>query len=174
VKKLIAILLLGILTYGQVGYVLIFKLMVTKIRQNERATLCNGTGNQPLTVLNYNSLTSVCFSEIEDNELSYNGERYDIVKQEKSENGSTVFYCIEDEPETALISHLNGDVVNNLDSQSHKNTPTPYRFIVDWYVLPTVKCDTYPITRVKTAPITVMRQLHAPVIGFQTPPPKPA
>ena len=171
-KKLIAILLLGILTYSQVGYVLMFKLMVTKIQQNVQAS--RGHNNQPLTMLNYNSLTSASFSEIENDELSYKGERYDIVRREKSENGSIIFYCIDDQPETALISHLDGDVVNNLDSQSHKNTPTPYRFIVDWYVLPTVKCDTYPITRVKTAPITVMRQLNAPVIGFQTPPPKPA
>jgi hypothetical protein len=172
VKKVIAILLLGVLTYSLIGFVLMFKIMVTRVRQDMQAQIEHDTGKQPLTVLNYNTLNRGDFSDMANGELSYKGERYDVVKQQKLNNGSIVFYCIHDAVETALISYLSDDVANTLDSQSHKNTLRFYRFMVDWYMLSSVKYYTAPLARAKTSLIAAMQRLDAPFIGLHAPPPK--
>jgi hypothetical protein len=60
----------------------------------------------------------------ENDEFSYNGSRYDVVRSEKQADGSISYLCLNDAREDALFSQLDQNIQNQLDANKMANSKT--------------------------------------------------
>jgi hypothetical protein len=70
------------------------------------------------------SVSSLSSSEIkwtDENEFSYKGNRYDVVRSEKKTDGSISYFCLNDSKEDELFSQLNENLSNQSDANKMTN-----------------------------------------------------
>ncbi len=115
-----SILFLLLLLFQSTGYFLFFKIQQHQIRHEIKHQMKAGVPETELVLLKIPLSTQENrneFQRIHSKEFRYQGKMFDVVRQE-NQDGTTWFYCICDEKETLLFSHLDEQVKNKM-----KNLP---------------------------------------------------
>ena len=158
VKKIVTILLLGLLVFNFVGYKLLFSFLEQKANNTIVAKIDNQDYNDAdlitLTVpLSMPYLQDSKDFEKKDGEITLNGKVYHYVKQKISQ-GNLVLMCLPDEQKTHLqgakddFFRLANELQNNTSSKkSGENSQVIKLTISDYEELQTTNVDLY------TAPV---------------------
>jgi hypothetical protein len=115
-KRLASILILAAFLFTICGYYPVFKVQQSRIRREIKNLI---KGNIPESELHLLSFTEKGAAQIkwakEGKEFHYQNHLYDIVKYKK-ENGSVVYFCINDTEEEQLFANLDNLVKNQMDT----------------------------------------------------------
>jgi len=115
VKRIASTLLLSIFLYNIVGYYFSFSVLDLQNRSLIEKLMQNESTLQTLRI-HKSEIKNIVFQD-DDQEMSYNGEMYDI--KDRSQDGDyIVFHCINDKNESELIANLDKHVQNNIDPRS--------------------------------------------------------
>lgn len=123
-KKTISIVLIVSFVFNTIGFYILF--FAVKYQNKERITelIHKGIINDYLILLKISKKTAsqnnASFQRIESNEVKYNGNMYDIVKEETYDS-LIYFYCISDEVEDEIIASLENYTPNNSFNNQLKN-----------------------------------------------------
>jgi hypothetical protein len=123
-KKTVSILLIVSFVFNTIGFYVLF--FAVKYQNKERITelIHKGIVDDHLILLKIpkkiTSQNNASFQRIESDELKYNGNMYDIVKEE-SHDGLIYFYCISDEVEDEIIASIESYTQNNSFNNQLKN-----------------------------------------------------
>jgi len=104
VKKVISILLLLIFWISAIGYFHVFRLMQSEIRHSIKSQLEQGVPEKDLVRIYFQGTDKPDWVR-EGKEFRHQGRMYDIVRS-ASEDGKTVFYCIDDRKESLLLAQM--------------------------------------------------------------------
>jgi hypothetical protein len=115
-KRILPIFFLVIFLFNSLGYFIVFRFNQLEVRNQMRAEILENTPNSRFIKVSVSSSHSPEIVWTDDNEFSYKGKRYDVVRSEKA-NGSVNYFCLNDSREDALFSQLN----ENLDNQADAN-----------------------------------------------------
>jgi hypothetical protein len=123
-KQIIAFFFLFVFLFNSVGYFFVFRFNQMEIKNDMRAAMLEKTPDSrfiPITVSSKNSLE---LSWSEDNEFSYKGSRYDIVRMEKRTDGSVTYLCLNDAREDELFRQMDENLSTQLDANKTCNGKT--------------------------------------------------
>ena len=104
-KKLFTCLLLILFLFNTLGYYFIFECYKRHVRKEIQARANKNT--VPLTILRIADIGfDREFQRIEKKEIRYKGSLYDVIREVQS-GRTTIFYCIHDKKEEALLAAMN-------------------------------------------------------------------
>jgi hypothetical protein len=116
-RVLLAIFLLLLMLFQTASHFFVFKIHQYYIRKEIKAQIKAGVPKEALILLKIDkSLEADEFQRVEEDEIRYHGEMYDIVRQE-NHGDTTWYYCIWDEKESELFAQLDEQV----DQQMNQN-----------------------------------------------------
>lgn len=101
------------------GYYIAFKVMQFKIESEVEQKIKSGINKSALTIFNINNDD---IEWIDDKELKYNGNYYDVVESRKTSDG-VILNCIRDKEEEILYATLDEHInLNVVDCKPIKNS----------------------------------------------------
>ena len=118
-RILLAISLLLLLLFQTASYLLVFKIQQYQIRKEIKQQIKAGVPEDELVLLKIplsleSSAHNDQFQRIHDREFRYQGEMYDIVRQEQH-GDTTWYYCLWDEKESELFAQLDEQVAQQMN-----------------------------------------------------------
>jgi hypothetical protein len=122
-KRAIAIAFLIIFTFSMVGFFLVFKIQQYQVRKEIKHLIKNGLPETQLVQININSRNQSELKWEDENEFRYQGAMYDVVRIEKKDDSTIIYYCVSDEQETILFANLDEQVKKNMDSKNNGINP---------------------------------------------------
>ena len=153
-----------------------FKLKQYKVHKSIKKQIKKGVSEKDLVLLKIpNSLEAISnprFKRIHSKEFKYEGEMYDIIKQE-IKGDTTWYWCVWDKEETALFSNLQELVdkamSNNSKQQTDKNNLSSY---LNSLFFTRFSCNFFHPFSIKPPPFFLVGKLSSWVIDPTTPPPE--
>jgi hypothetical protein len=119
-KKPIALFFLFIFLFNSLGFFFVFKFNQYELHKDARAQVLAQMPNTQLICI---PVTKPCqVSWTEENEFSWNGNLYDVVRSEKKSDGTMNYYCLNDSKEEELFSKLDDHLSNELNTKSTGKT----------------------------------------------------
>ncbi len=120
-KRIIPIFFLVIFLFNSLGYFIMFRFDQAEIRNQMRSEVLEKTPNSRLIRISVSSShdSQICWTD--DNEFSYKGKRFDVVRTEKKADGSVNYFCLNDSKEDELFSQLNENLNNQADANKMAN-----------------------------------------------------
>ncbi len=116
---------------SQMGYIWVYRSNDRKIRKEAKAQLFRSLRNSKLELIELD-VNAVNWVE-EGKEFQYNGEMYDVVKQERK-GSRLVFHCINDHEENALLRDLSKKIWEQNDPSSRNSSTTFFKVLpVSWF-----------------------------------------
>ena len=106
--------LLLIFVFNNFGYWFCFKMEQAGIKQEMFEKTKQALPNAELISLTIPLAESNTISWQDNNEFTYKGEMYDVVRTEKTVDNTIVYYCLSDAKEEALYTNLNTHIKGNL------------------------------------------------------------
>jgi len=173
VKKIISLFLLLVFVFNMVGVIIVFEVEQLQIRQAMEVQIKNGIAPNQLQVITITANHSAELSWKEENEFSYKGILYDVVKTETRSHSTKVYYCISDKKEAELFANLNQLVAKNTDNNTTSNHAAKnlLKFLSLVYV--TGKNATCFTTLYRDIPKMRYEKLYlSPTLNLSYPPPK--
>lgn len=122
-KGFCAILLTLIFTFNLVGYLVVFKVQQYQIRREIIHNIERGIPESQLTCITVNQENKNKIIWKHKKEFRYQGEMYDVVKVEKLDEETTVYYCINDSQETHLFAKLDKHLKKTGKNKNQQNFP---------------------------------------------------
>jgi hypothetical protein len=129
VKKLIAILVIILLSFAFLGYHLVFSFQIASVKSQMKDFLQKQEQHKDIVLLSLSKEESKQLSWENENEFRYKGEMFDVIK--KKANGNLVLIrCIPDKKETYLL--------NEYQKNNRRNTSnsTIVQLITAQFILP--------------------------------------
>jgi hypothetical protein len=115
-KRFAGIVLLMLMGYNLIGYFPAFYTMQQNVKREMRSALRIRQNRNELTTLSFalqnGKVNDADFEQLEEDEFSYKGEMYDVVRTEKTGNTIT-FYCLNDKKESRLFADLQQFIKQN-------------------------------------------------------------
>ncbi len=105
-KKGIAYMLLVLFLYNAIGYYPHYLLRRLMVKASMEAEMKKSLPAPQLVKLSFTARAYSHIHWLEANELSVNGELYDVVKRYQEPSGQVVLLCLNDQKETALEAAL--------------------------------------------------------------------
>jgi hypothetical protein len=122
-KKNISILVLSLFIYNTFGFLAVHPLLSTHYKNLGMKKVENYSGEEmiELLILNKEDIVGnkIDFKWIHSREFRYNGEMYDIVKNEESDN-RLFLYCIHDKEEKKLNEEFAKKIQDNSTNTKHR------------------------------------------------------
>ena len=169
VKRIASALILSVFLYNIIGYYFSFSVLNLENRYEMNQLVKNGKNLQIIRI-HKSEIKNVVFADA-GNEMSYNGEMYDI--KDKSQDGDyIVFHCMNDKNENELLANLDKHIQNNIDtkSSSEKKQNSVSKNILKDYLLS--KKQSIVLSSIKFCFPAAVRVLPSDVtIPFFSPPP---
>ncbi|GGG45807.1 hypothetical protein [Bizionia arctica] len=91
-----------------------------EIKQELLSILKTGSSDTNLTIIKITSKNKKDIHWKETNEFKYKGEMYDVVKIEKTDSKTTLYYCIADSKERELLADLENQINKNKTTKNGK------------------------------------------------------
>jgi hypothetical protein len=107
-KKLLAILIIGLLLYNSMGYYIVFKTVQYTIKKEIKNQIKHGVPEKDLSLIKvaYNDDHKKADIEwLDKHEFRYKGQMFDVVRYYNF-NDTSYYYCINDKQEEQLFSSL--------------------------------------------------------------------
>jgi hypothetical protein len=124
VRRFLSISFIIIFLFNIVGYYPLFLLKRNLIRNEINTLISENITAESLTVLSFSSSELKSLKWLKEDEFSYKGELYDVVKNEIGKNGKIYLYCFNDTKERRLTAHfekqLNRQIENDLSNQKNE------------------------------------------------------
>lgn len=117
-RQIIGLFLLSVFIFNLTGVMLVFKIQQMSIKQEIQNQLKREISEDKLHVLTLSAAEVSVLNWEEENEFTYKGKMYDVVKKELLADSSIRYYCIDDQQETELFSELNDLIKKNTDSDN--------------------------------------------------------
>lgn len=119
-KKFITISLLGLMFYNIMGYYIVYLGMIEDVKE-EMKSMINSLETADKIVLlklpySNGRVIDTSFNITSDNEFSYQGDMYDVVKNE-IHDGYIFIYCINDTKEKYITTQLNNYIQDNITDE---------------------------------------------------------
>jgi hypothetical protein len=118
-KRIVSFVLLLLFLYNFIGYFPVFEIMQQKIKADVEKEIKTNLRNRKLEVLRIPRSVyqnpGKNFHRVNEHEISWNGNLYDIVKQEVSSD-TIIIYAVHDKAEENLFSMLDHQIKNYVDS----------------------------------------------------------
>jgi hypothetical protein len=123
-KKLLVISIAILFLYNTVGYLIVFKSFQYGIKEEIKSRIKNNLADKDIVLvkfpLNPDKEQQKLFNWKEDNEFTYNGNMYDVVRK-SIVNDTIYYYCINDTKEKDLFGNLDIQVDQNMASNALAN-----------------------------------------------------
>ena len=113
-KRCIGIFLLFVFAFNIVGVAIVFKVQQIFIRREIKRQIKNGISDDELHVIKIPPDKRGELKWKNDNEFSYQGSMFDIVRKEVLDDETIVYHCINDKEEAKLFANLDGLVHKSL------------------------------------------------------------
>ncbi|MEI6889360.1 MAG: hypothetical protein ACOYM0_07300 [Bacteroidales bacterium] len=105
-KKILPVILLFAMLFNTAGYFIVYEFNRYLIRREFTSLIRHGCFDRDITVISiYNPGADPAFRRVEDSEIVYHGNLYDVAKEVHKGN-TVVFYCIHDQKEQQLIAGM--------------------------------------------------------------------
>jgi len=126
-KRKLPILFLLLLLFQPLCYWVMFKLQQAQVRHEIKAQLKAGVAEAQLVLLKIpqrlETMPNADFQRIHAREFRYQGEMYDIARQE-THGDTTWYYCISDHEETSLFARLDALVAQTMNNDPFQKNQT--------------------------------------------------
>jgi hypothetical protein len=124
VRRLLSILFIIVFLFNIVGYYPLFLLKKNIIRNEINTLISDNITAESLTVLSFSSSELKSLKWLKEDEFSYKGDLYDLVKNKVGKNGKIYLYCFNDTKEKKLTAHfekhLNRQIENDIRNQKNE------------------------------------------------------
>jgi hypothetical protein len=97
-----SLFLLICITLHTTGFYLVFHAYQKELKREMKQQLRQHLPENDIIMFTYNERNASLFSFEDENEFTYGGTMYDILKKEEID-GTTIFYCVDDKRETLLL-----------------------------------------------------------------------
>jgi hypothetical protein len=168
-KKIIAISLLLIVSFSQLGYYVIYRIQQHLIEEEIEAIIFASTPETSFEVFDLAQNSNNIRWKKEGKEFMLHGEMYDVAKIKKVQ-GKTLLYCLNDKKEKQLLRHFEKAMKH--DSGSSKPGKNSIKFqISDFTNIDTEKTTVSFVNIEKIIPFSITI-LHCQFKEITAPPPK--
>ena len=128
-KKIIAIVILGLMLYNILGYYLVYLGLIYEAKSEMSERIEGSDFGKELTTLVFSiengNISDKDIDFKNEDEFEYKGEMYDVVKSE-TRDGFVYFYCINDKNEefiqASLEKHISDNFSNDAATQKRVNS----------------------------------------------------
>lgn len=127
-RKIFSILFLIVFLFNIMGYYPVFLLRQQNIRNELTDIINQNIASGILTVLSFEKSQINSIQWLKKNEFNYQGDLFDIVMTEISENGKIYYYCFLDKKEKHLLVQLEKHVSRSI-ADNDKNQKSERNFI---------------------------------------------
>lgn len=169
-KRAIAIALVVLFTFNILGNYVLLMVHKYEVKRELISLLKTGVADAQLTTIKITSKNKKDIHWKEAHEFKYKGEMYDVVKTEKKDANTTIYYCITDSVERQLLTDLENQTDQNKTTKSSKINTT--KGIVK--IIPKEEFDlNLPILPLKNKTIAsqYLSFYHSVKIDIESPPP---
>ncbi|GAB4278839.1 MAG: hypothetical protein Kow0068_02590 [Marinilabiliales bacterium] len=111
-RKYIAILLIALFLYNSAGYYIVFTLIRNSAEQQIKDTIKRNISPSSLIKITFKNEKDINWTK-QGKEFSLNGEMYDIIKQEIS-NNLYIYYCVHDFKDSKIYKSLYNIISHNI------------------------------------------------------------
>ncbi len=138
-KNIVLFVLLFVLTLGNLGVLLIFKVKQQYIKSEIKKQIKQSVPENELTIIIQTTENKDLFIWKEKNEFLYNGSMYDVVKKDMQKD-KIIYSCINDSQETSLFANLDEWVRHNTqnDNATKKTCNNLIQLIMGAYFPPQI------------------------------------
>ena len=145
-KKILPVVVLFAMLFNTAGYYIVYEFNRYIVRREISGLIEHGCFTKELSVLTiFNPSADPAFRRIEDHEIQYHGNMYDVSK-EVHKGKTVVFYCIHDKKEQRLISGMkNTHHQKKAQNLLHHLVTTALPVIPERTHPPTAKKIIYPL-----------------------------
>ncbi len=105
------------------GYLVVFKVQQYQIRREIIHNIESGIPESQLSCITVNKENKNKIIWKHSKEFHYQGEMYDVVKAEKLDDETTVYYCINDSQETHLFAKLDKHLKKTGKNKNQRSFP---------------------------------------------------
>ncbi|MFA7381000.1 MAG: hypothetical protein WC150_11080 [Bacteroidia bacterium] len=132
-KKSIAISLFAIMLYNIAGYYAVYNVLNIQVKKHVWKLQKGQIPDADLLAFSPDITTDADFEWVKEHEFRYRGNLYDIIRKTETTN-SVVWYCIQDEREQEMLTHLKQQVHQN-NGHPAKNAKLLIKSIVKDYIV---------------------------------------
>ncbi|MCB0445850.1 MAG: hypothetical protein KDC68_09415 [Gelidibacter sp.] len=169
-KRAIAIALASIFTFNILGNYALLMVHKYEVKRELISFLKTGVADAQLTLIKITSKNKKDLYWKEAHEFKYKGEMYDVVKTEKKDANTTIYYCITDSKERQLLTDLENQTDKNKTSKNSKINTS--KVVIK--IIPKEEFDpNLPVLPLKNKTITsqYLSFYHSVKIDIESPPP---
>ena len=121
-RKALTSILLLVFVVHLAGNLVLFKIQQFHLRKEMIQRIREGVPESQLVLVKETPTNKKSIKWEDDTEFSFRGIMYDVAKTEIDKNGNTIYYCIKDDLETALVINFRKQQNQN---KKTKNTRIP-------------------------------------------------
>ena len=170
---MLAIGLFVVLASNLAGIFIFFEFQKWDIRREVKAMIKQNLPDADLTAITLSPELHHNLTWQDETEFEYHGILYDVVRQKKLDDGSIVYYCLQDAKETDLFTSL-ADLLDKAVN-SRKNCKTPVNNFFSLFTqicLPPVETTFRPYLRNADINRATQAPYASPFLTISSPPPK--
>lgn len=132
-KKSIAISLFAIMLYNIAGYYAVYNVLNIQVKKHVWKLQKGQIPDADLLAFSPDISADADFEWVKEHEFRYRGNLYDIIRKTDTTDGA-VWYCIQDEREQEMLTHLKQQVHQN-NGHPSKNAKLLIKSIVKDYIV---------------------------------------
>ena len=169
-KKAFAVFFLLVFSFTLVGVYLVFGLQLFQVKREMMQQIAGGV--EPGKLVN---ITASAEHEIVlfdgGKELRFRNTMYDVVEKKVNSDGVTVYHCLPDLEETALLAGFQKLIKAGSEHHDKKNTPVIfYKFLAE--IIPERQSQNLPNLAQNSGNFFYCRDYSVPALKISSPPPR--
>lgn len=158
-------MLLSLILLNAVGYLPLYYLMRSEIRSEMSGS------REASSVIVVSSADKTSINWVEENELEYKGQRYDLLHSEQR-GDKTYYYCIHDAREQSLVAAFNDHVRSQAGQKDASKAPKVIKLVIKKYTSTETLLIVFTTKPVKEFPSLKQENIRSAETFLFTPPPE--